>query len=94
MCDLEMPQTCLEFCTPLVPNGCDCFGCCQIHVGGEIHTVYIGTEVNGQGTCNVETAGDHPVWHRSERDVHPGDGERERSPSEAEQAAEELTTHL
>jgi uncharacterized membrane protein len=21
---------------------------------------------------NVETAGDHPAWHRSERDVHPG----------------------
>jgi uncharacterized membrane protein len=23
---------------------------------------------------NVETAGDHPVWHRSEHDVFPGDG--------------------
>ena len=45
---------CLEYCGPLTPNGCDCFGCCQIHVGSEIHTVYIG----GQGTCNVETAGD------------------------------------
>ena len=22
---------------------------------------------------NVETAGDHPVWHRSETDVFPGD---------------------
>ena len=21
---------------------------------------------------NVETAGDHPVWHRSETDVFPG----------------------
>ncbi len=30
MCDLMMPQECLDFCTPLVPNGCDCFGCCQI----------------------------------------------------------------
>jgi hypothetical protein len=20
---------CLDYCTPLVPNGCDCFGCCQ-----------------------------------------------------------------
>jgi cysteine-rich repeat protein len=30
MCDLEMPQSCLDFCTPLVPNGCDCFGCCEI----------------------------------------------------------------
>ncbi len=30
MCDLEMPQECLDFCTPVVPNGCDCFGCCEI----------------------------------------------------------------
>ena len=30
MCDLEMPQVCLDFCTPLVPNGCDCFGCCEV----------------------------------------------------------------
>jgi uncharacterized membrane protein len=39
---------------------------------------------------NVETAGDHPVWHRSERDVHPGDDERELSLSDAEQAVKEL----
>ena len=30
MCSLEMPQSCLDFCVPLVPNGCDCFGCCEI----------------------------------------------------------------
>lgn len=23
-------QLCLDFCLPLVPNGCDCFGCCQL----------------------------------------------------------------
>jgi cysteine-rich repeat protein len=31
MCDLEMPPECLEFCVPLLPNGCDCFGCCDIN---------------------------------------------------------------
>jgi hypothetical protein len=31
MCSLEMPPECLEFCVPLVPNGCDCFGCCEIN---------------------------------------------------------------
>jgi hypothetical protein len=52
-------DVCHEQCGPLVPNGCDCFGCCQIHVGGEVHTVYIGTEDDGgNGTCNVESAGD------------------------------------
>ncbi|MEZ4450367.1 MAG: DUF4215 domain-containing protein [Nannocystaceae bacterium] len=30
MCGLNMPQQCLDFCVPLVPNGCDCFGCCEI----------------------------------------------------------------
>jgi cysteine-rich repeat protein len=30
MCLLEMPPACLDFCVPLVPNGCDCFGCCEI----------------------------------------------------------------
>ena len=30
MCNLDMPPACLEFCVPLVPNGCDCFGCCEI----------------------------------------------------------------
>jgi len=32
---------------------------------------YGGTLVFGYG-FNVESAGDHPVWHRSERDVFPG----------------------
>ena len=50
---------CHEVCGPLVPNGCDCFGCCQIHVGGDVHTVYIGTEdAGGNGTCNLENAAD------------------------------------
>ncbi|MCA9695918.1 MAG: hypothetical protein KC431_00220, partial [Myxococcales bacterium] len=29
-CNVQMPQSCLDFCVPLVPNGCDCFGCCLI----------------------------------------------------------------
>ncbi len=34
-------------------------------------STYGGTLVFGYG-FNVETAGDHPVWHRSEADVFPG----------------------
>ncbi len=26
----EQSQQCLDFCLPLVPNGCDCFGCCEL----------------------------------------------------------------
>jgi hypothetical protein len=29
-CELEQLPECLDFCLPLVPNGCDCFGCCEI----------------------------------------------------------------
>ena len=29
-CDVMLPQACLDFCVPLLPNGCDCFGCCEI----------------------------------------------------------------
>ena len=30
MCMMTQPDPCLNFCVPLIPNGCDCFGCCQI----------------------------------------------------------------
>jgi len=45
-CNLVMPQQCIDFCGPLVPNGCDCFGCCEI----EGQFVYLG------GTdCSMDT---------------------------------------
>ncbi|HKY34760.1 MAG TPA: hypothetical protein VJN18_02370 [Polyangiaceae bacterium] len=25
-----LTEACLEFCAPLTPNGCDCFGCCTV----------------------------------------------------------------
>ncbi|HET9959566.1 MAG TPA: hypothetical protein VFQ61_33975 [Polyangiaceae bacterium] len=28
--DCTVSQACLDFCAPLTPNGCDCFGCCTI----------------------------------------------------------------
>jgi len=32
---------CRDFCLPLTPNGCDCFGCCAVDVAGERRTVLI-----------------------------------------------------
>jgi len=37
---------------------------------------------------NVETAGDHPVWHRSETDVFPGDSHRPAAPVDVRAAAD------
>jgi len=31
----EQSQECLDFCLPLVPNGCDCFGCCEFEDDSE-----------------------------------------------------------
>jgi hypothetical protein len=48
------PQACLDNCLPLVPNGCDCFGCCEIPgASGEFH--YVG--LNG-GDCRLDTVED------------------------------------
>jgi hypothetical protein len=30
--DCQLTDACIKFCAPLVPNGCDCFGCCTIQV--------------------------------------------------------------
>jgi hypothetical protein len=34
-CDNQPPnqeQDCIDFCEPYVPPGCDCFGCCEVHL--------------------------------------------------------------
>jgi hypothetical protein len=57
--DEMQSDTCHEQCDPLVPKGCDCFGCCEVHKDGEVYTVYIGTEnEDGDGTCNVNVVED------------------------------------
>jgi cysteine-rich repeat protein len=45
MCEVMQPQMCLDFCAPLVPNGCDCFGCCEI----DMQFVYLGN-----GNCSLD----------------------------------------
>jgi hypothetical protein len=60
-CLTTQPETCLEVCRPLTPNGCDCFGCCYFDAlagraaadGGEY--VWLGSGIgdgpDGEGTC-------------------------------------------
>lgn len=36
-----VPQPCIDNCTPLVPPGCDCFGCCTICEGATCFDIYI-----------------------------------------------------
>ena len=40
--DCSLTEECLEFCMPMVPNGCDCFGCCELYDSeGEAHWVML-----------------------------------------------------
>lgn len=56
-CPATQARTCEPFCRPLVPNGCDCFGCCELP-GGSGRTVFLGsTPRNGAPPCTLATAG-------------------------------------
>lgn len=52
-CNNQTPQKCLDFCLPLTPNGCDCFGCCAVPRadGGSAFVLL-------SGTCNSQVLDD------------------------------------
>jgi hypothetical protein len=56
--DLRSAQTprCLDTCLPLVPNGCDCFGCCELP-GQSGSFVWLGSALNRQETCDRSQLG-------------------------------------
>ncbi|MBN1773337.1 MAG: hypothetical protein JXB32_18895 [Deltaproteobacteria bacterium] len=62
-CPENQTVPCLDFCLPLVPNGCDCFGCCELP-GGSGNWVFIGS-LNGAGepTCTLADGDDHERCH-------------------------------
>lgn len=49
-CPQQQPPNCLETCLPMTPNGCDCFGCCEI--AGEFR--YLGQNTS----CESEALAD------------------------------------
>lgn len=51
------PQGCLDTCGPLTPNGCDCFGCCEIP-GGSGKYVWLGSMSEGAPSCDLAHADD------------------------------------
>jgi hypothetical protein len=48
----EPQQSCIDSCVPITPNGCDCFGCCEVTHAGS--TVAVRLVV----TCTVPKIGD------------------------------------
>ncbi len=56
--DKDQSALCNNFCGPLTPNGCDCFGCCELPAGGGKY-VFIGSVgANGQGSCDLNSTND------------------------------------
>jgi hypothetical protein len=50
-CDIT--PGCVESCRPLTPNGCDCFGCCEVHLdGGRVVNVML------RAGCSLATLDD------------------------------------
>jgi hypothetical protein len=48
---------CLNYCQPLTPKGCDCFGCCELPArSGKF--VWLGSNQGGLGTCTRDKLGD------------------------------------
>lgn len=60
--DQSQSQQCHDFCGPLTPNGCDCFGCCELPPGGGNY-VWLGSTVGGVGTCDLDHMTDPTKCH-------------------------------
>jgi hypothetical protein len=56
-------ERCQQTCQPLTPNGCDCFGCCELPHGSGIH-VWLGSTVGGAGSCDLASAAEPTRCHR------------------------------
>ncbi len=62
-CPDPQSTTCHDVCGPLTPNGCDCFGCCELPAGtGKF--VFIGsTDDADTGTCTLDAVDDEAKCH-------------------------------
>ena len=61
----QLPE-CDEYCGPLTPNGCDCFGCCELTLDDDTTvTVYLGTTdpETDEGTCALEVVDNPDLCH-------------------------------
>ncbi|HET6610801.1 MAG TPA: hypothetical protein VFG83_02380 [Kofleriaceae bacterium] len=51
-----VPQSCIDFCRPQTPPGCDCFGCCTVcNDAGECKDIRLeaGCDINDFDTCTA-----------------------------------------
>jgi len=61
--NLGQSQGCYDYCGPLTPNGCDCFGCCELPAGGGNY-VWLGSlDTNGNPSCDIANVNDPTKCH-------------------------------
>ena len=58
----QQSATCLATCLPVTPNGCDCFGCCELPAGSG-NNVWIGSTSGGVGSCDAAHLDDPQACH-------------------------------
>lgn len=59
-------KVCKDFCGPLTPNGCDCFGCCAIgsQSDGATKGIWLGsTDASGNPSCSIKDVNDPAKCH-------------------------------
>ncbi len=57
-CPATQPATCHEVCGPLTPNGCDCFGCCELPADSGRYVFLGSIPAAGHMPCSPETVDD------------------------------------
>lgn len=60
--DAAQSERCQHVCQPLTPNGCDCFGCCELPYASGRY-VWLGSTVGGVGSCDLAHADDVSKCH-------------------------------
>lgn len=64
--DAAQSAACLDYCGPLTPNGCDCFGCCELPAGSGAY-VWLGSIGENENTvCTLAEVGNPAVCHPCE----------------------------
>ena len=53
-------QACRAGCLPLTPNGCDCFGCCELPAGSN-NFIWLGSPQIGDAHCELASSADPDV---------------------------------
>ncbi len=55
---MSQSTECVDFCGPLAPNGCDCFGCCELPAGSGLFVWLGSADDNKNGTCTIDVVDD------------------------------------